>query len=317
MAVSLLADAVCTLLSFGMLIYYHYKLGTNEGKPFLPKAPWLPGDKLASVGTRYAARTIKSAWVTEVQNKGMLGVNTLRDTQRAGFYNGNTAILLCTLVIGFAFSRFEECWPALHEIYEDGTDEFDREFEGCSSTKQYCLVKLMTIATNLYLIFHNFSQNVRFATNLQFALNVKQIDGWDVPAAVVSHYLSLQMPFTLLCLQPQAYMSRLTSHHHLGMRGWYMMGPFVAWLFGPVPLILVSVGTVFFLHHLDHFSGLTLPQDISVEAPTPPEEPSCPAGKTELARWAYEAEASEIGSLHLRPLPATCLPTLAGGSMLV
>jgi hypothetical protein len=46
-----------------------------------------------------------------------------------------------------------------------------------------------------------------------------------------------------------------------------MMGPFVAWLFGSVPLLVMAAGTVFFLHNLDHFSGLNFPEDMPVRIP--------------------------------------------------
>jgi hypothetical protein len=241
----ILHEVIAALSAFALLVWYHHKLWyqKSRGKPFLPKIPGLSFQHSSTVGTRHASSSIKTAWVQEVQNKGMIAVNTLRDSQRQGFYNGNTAILLCTLVVGYAFSRFEECWPALHELSEEGT--FSEALGHCSSAKQFCLLKLSLIAANLWTIWHNFSQNVRFITNLQFAINCREIDGWEVPADV-----------------PQAYMQRAGQHLHLGMRGWYLMVPLAAWLFGPWQLLIVTIGTVFFLHHMDHFSGLVLPSEI-------------------------------------------------------
>jgi hypothetical protein len=71
------------------------------------------------------------------------------------------------------------------------------------------------------------------------------------------------------------------------------MGSFVAWLFGPVPLLFVSVATVFFLHHLDHFSGLTLPEDMPVTIPEVEE------GRNEDHYPTALSDCSPVGSTHI------------------
>ena len=116
----------CAAASFTILVVYHvhlYKYVTLRD----------------AHSTRGQMRQLRVAWVGQWQNKGMVPVNTLRDQQRACFYYGNAAVLLCTLVVGFLLTSFGHCisivTPPSSQAYSAG-----RALHHTSSlSTSYCL----------------------------------------------------------------------------------------------------------------------------------------------------------------------------------
>lgn len=209
----------CASASFAMLLVYHvhlYKYVTQRD----------------SRSTRGQMRQLRVAWVRQWQNKGMVPVNTLRDQQRAGFYYGNAAVLLCTLVVGFLLTSFGHC---IGLQPDGGASGVDSECDDDQVMLQ--MAKLGAIALNFWIAFFNFSQAVRFITNLGFAMNVESVRGRAVAPA-----------------WPLAMLQRAALHQHYAHRSTYLSAPLIAWLFGPWSLLAVSVVSVVLLWCIDHMS---------------------------------------------------------------
>ena len=209
----------CASASFAMLLVYHvhlYKYVTQRD----------------SRSTRGQMRQLRVAWVRQWQNKGMVPVNTLRDQQRAGFYYGNAAVLLCTLVVGFLLTSFGHC---IGLQPDGGASGVDSECDDDQVMLQ--MAKLGAIALNFWIAFFNFSQAVRFITNLGFAMNVESVRGRAVAPA-----------------WPLAMLQRAALHQHYAHRSTYLSAPLIAWLFGPWSLLAVSIVSVILLWCIDHMS---------------------------------------------------------------
>ena len=165
--------------------------------------------------------------------------------------------------VGYTLSTFGRCLGIAPN--SDGSSAASAtDGEGCDAQAQYQIAKLCCLAANFWFAFFNFSQAVRFITNLSFAMNTAgvgdamQRKGATAAAAAAAAAAAGggggAVPRTKAVPPswPLAYFDRATRHAHVGHRFTYLTPPLVAWLFGRQALLGAALATLGLLYYVDH-----------------------------------------------------------------
>jgi hypothetical protein len=178
--------------------------------------------------------------------------------------------------VGYTLSTFGRCLGIAPN--SDGSSAASAaDGEGCDAQAQYQIAKLCCLAANFWFAFFNFSQAVRFITNLSFAINTAgvgdamQRKGATAAAAAAAAAAAtvgggaVSRTKTVPPSWPLAYFDRATRHAHVGHRFTYLTPPLVAWLFGRQALLGAALATLGLLYYVDHVDVQLDHADVQLE----------------------------------------------------
>jgi uncharacterized membrane protein len=168
----------------------------------------------------------RSLWVAEVmrsQNKDVMAVQTLRNYVMAATFKASTAILLIvgTLTLSGQADSLARTW---HVFSVAGPH-----------SPEWWIVKVMCLLTALIVAFFAFAMAIRSLNHVVFMISLPPSDAQGA-------------------LSPERVAQRLNQagkFYSIGMRAFFAAVPLVFWLFGPVFLVLATVGLVVVLYYLD------------------------------------------------------------------
>jgi uncharacterized membrane protein len=204
-------EIILTLLSFGVIFFYHLGLYRQvRAKPLT-----------TAIGLTNHAR---HAWVQGIVDKkrDILAVQTFRNWVMASTFLASTAILISLGLVASAFRT---------EITSTATQSLN-VFGHPSET--LWIIKLFVLSALFFYAFFNFTLSIRYYNHASLLINVPQ----DLEPAS-----SVDMVTTVL--------NHGALHYTLGMRGFYLAIPLGMWLLGPVWMLSGSVLVVIVLHRLD------------------------------------------------------------------
>lgn len=171
-------------------------------------------------------RRARQLWVAEVMkhsNKDVLAVQTLRNFVMAATFKASTASLLImgTLTLSGQAESLAKTWHVLNLI---GSQE-----------PQWWIIKILCLLTILIVAFFAFALTVRQLNHVVFMVSLPQAE-------------------TRGPLSPERVAQRLNragAFYSIGMRAFFITVPLVFWLFGPMFLVIATIGLIAVLYHLD------------------------------------------------------------------
>jgi uncharacterized membrane protein len=196
----------------GLILVYHFYVGRRERRQ--------PG--FATQGLNALARVRWVECVMLDRRKDVLAVQTLRNSVMAASIMASTAILLVigTLNLGADGARLEQMLSAVAS-------------QRARAQSDHALILLLLLA-DFFVAFFMFSMAIRFYNHVGYMINLAQPDSATFPPYRVA-----------------AYLNRAGRFYSLGTRAFYMCVPLVFGLFGPVYVVLASVGLIAALNLID------------------------------------------------------------------
>jgi uncharacterized membrane protein len=171
-------------------------------------------------------RVVRAAWVESVmqdEQRGILAVQTLRNSTMAATFLASTSILL---VIGtLNLSSQPENLGAIWHV---------TEFLGKQDPELW-LIKLVFLIVDFFVAFFSFSTSIRLFNHVGYQICVPH----DV------------RPNGLTPTKVAVHLNRAGRYFSIGMRAYYFSVPLLFWLFGPYMLLLASVVLCVTLYRLD------------------------------------------------------------------
>lgn len=168
----------------------------------------------------------RTAWVESIMrddNKGVLAVQTLRNSTMAATFLASTAVLLIigVLTLSGQGDKLNGTWHALNVI-------------GAKHSELW-LGKLILLLLDLFVAFFSFSMAVRIFNHVGYMINVP-----------------LNMNHKAISPQHVAiHLNRAGGYYSIGMRAYYFAVPLVFWLFGPHFMLVSTIALIFVLYRLD------------------------------------------------------------------
>lgn len=167
-------------------------------------------------------------WVESVmtgEGKDVMAVQTLRNFIMVGIMMASTASLLImgTLTLSGQAENITKSWHVLGMLG--------------SHSPELWIVKVMCLLADFLIAFFAYAMSIRLANQVLFMVNIPA-------AARQGHDM----------LAPERVAARLNQAGHMvavGMRAFLFAIPLVFWLFGPVFLVLATIGLVFTLSRID------------------------------------------------------------------
>jgi uncharacterized membrane protein len=208
-------DVICVVLSLLVVLAY-----------YLLHAARVRRDPSYSI--HYVNAFARKAWVEHVMAnpaKDVMAVQTLRNYIMNGILMVSTTTLLIvgTLTLSGQTESISRSWHAINL--------------GGSHVAELWIIKIICLLADFLVAFFCYALSIRLANHVLFMVNV--------PKEV---YLSQAM------LAPEAVASRLNRSGQLiaiGMRAYFFAIPLVFWLFGPIYMVVATVGVVVILSRLD------------------------------------------------------------------
>ncbi len=172
----------------------------------------------------------RALWVKNVMTHPgyeVMAVQSLRNFIMVGIMMATTASLLImgTLTLSGQAENITHSWHAI-------------SFFG-SQLKELWIVKVICLLADFIIAFFAYALAIRLANQVLFMLNVPRDDQVENP---VLAYESVAKR-----LNQAGYMIAV------GMRAFFFAIPLVFWLFGPLFLIVATIGLVIALHRLDRY----------------------------------------------------------------
>jgi uncharacterized membrane protein len=96
------------------------------------------------------------------------------------------------------------------------------------------LIKLLLLLLDFFIAFFSFTSAIRMFNHVGYMISI--------PAGSDS---TIKVP------QVASHLNRAGRYYSLGMSAYYISVPLVFWLFGPVFLVLATIGLVIVLYYLD------------------------------------------------------------------
>jgi uncharacterized membrane protein len=170
----------------------------------------------------------RSLWVKNVMtNPGyeVMAVQTLRNFIMVGIMMASTASLLImgTLTLSGQAENITHSWHAINFIG--------------SHLKELWIIKVMCLLLDFVIAFFAYAMAIRLANQVLFMLNVPRNDQERNP--ILSHENVANR------MNQAGYMIAV------GMRAFFFAIPLVFWLFGPLFLVVATIGLVITLYRLD------------------------------------------------------------------
>lgn len=172
----------------------------------------------------------RTAWVEQAMSRGwdVVAVQTLRNSTMAATLMASTAVILILGILNM-LANADKIGPALHVLNPTGSHE-----------PGIWIFKLMLILVDFFVAFFSFSLAVRGYNHVGFLINV--------PADSGSHGVTPS--------KVGLHLNRAAAYYGIGMRTYYFSVPLVLWLFGPVWMLISTIGLLLILKHLDHLPHL-------------------------------------------------------------
>lgn len=209
---SLTYDIICLLASVLLIIAYHYFLRRKVKKD--------PTYTVQAIN-----RIARTAWVETIMHdkKDILAVQTLRNSTMAATFLASTSVLLIigVLTLSEQGGKFEATWHALNILG--------------SKNPELWMTKLIFLLLDLFIAFFSFSMSIRVFNHVGYMINVPLglNHSMITPAHVALH------------------LNRAGHFYSTGMRAYYFLVPLVFWLFGPLLMLVSTLGLLFVLYRLD------------------------------------------------------------------
>lgn len=178
------------------------------------------------------ARLARREWVSYVMeddSRGLLAVQTLRNSTMAATFFASTAVLLMIGVLNMA-SQSDRLIEVLH---------LGDKAAIIGST--LWTVKILLLVAILFVAFFSFALSVRLLNHVGYLIVPRRGDTPD-PAAMQS---------------AARYLLRAGGAYTVGMRAYYLVVPLVFWLFGPELLVVSTLLLVIALYRLDRAPSAT------------------------------------------------------------
>jgi uncharacterized membrane protein len=169
-------------------------------------------------------RYLRTFWVEAVmeQKRDILAVQTLRNWVMASSFLASTAILIGLGMLSYIFQQ-----KKISEL----PFSFDRIV---TSMVNIDIMKILVLFMIFAFAFFNFTLSIRHYNHVNFMINVPLDRDELVTVGYVTRVLNLGM-----------------IHYTLGMRAYYLSGPFFLWLFGPIWMLLGSLSLLIVLYRID------------------------------------------------------------------
>ncbi|RZI40771.1 DUF599 domain-containing protein [Herbaspirillum sp. HC18] len=169
------------------------------------------------------ARTLWVGAMMRDPRRDILAVQTLRNFVMAATFKASSAILLImgTLTLSSQAESLSRNWHVLNVAG--------------SLAPALWIIKVICLLTALIVAFFAFSMTIRVLNHVVFMI-------------------SLPQPEAQGALAPEMVAQRLNqagSFYTIGMRAYFVTVPLVFWLFGPVFLVLATIGLVVVLYFVD------------------------------------------------------------------
>lgn len=170
-----------------------------------------------------AARTAWVAAIMEDDGKGILGVQTLRNSTMAATFFASTAVLLImgTLTLSGQSEKLTSSWQQLDMVG--------------SLHPGVWIAKVLFLLSDFLVAFFNFAMAVRLYHHVGYLLAVP-ID---------------KRPVAVTPLSVAVHLNRAGRYYSLGMRSYYFAVPLVFWLFGPQFMLAATVVLIAVLYRVD------------------------------------------------------------------
>lgn len=179
-------------------------------------------------GVNETARTRWVEYVMANPGRDVMAVQTLRNFTMAATFMASSAALLIlgTLTLTSQGETLARTWHAVNV--------------GGSSSQEMWIVKIMCLLSAFIVAFFAFATTVRLLNHVLFMINVP--DAASLPG-----------------LGPRHVAHRLVRAGHfysVGMRAFFLAVPLAFWLFGPLYLVVATLGLVVFLHFTERSPSL-------------------------------------------------------------
>ncbi len=174
-------------------------------------------------GVNATARTL---WVHDVmanRGKDVMAVQTLRNFLMAATFMASTSVLLIlgALTLSGQAESLAQTWHAVNI--------------GGSAAPQVWIVKVMCLLTTFIVAFFAFAMTIRLLNHVVFMINVPDAASRaGLAPPQVAHRLA-----------------RAGHFYSIGTRAFFVAIPLVFWLFGPLYLLVATVGLVIVLHQVE------------------------------------------------------------------
>jgi uncharacterized membrane protein len=171
----------------------------------------------------HKARTLWVEAVMRDRTKDIMAVQALRNFAMAATFKASSAILLIigTLTLSGQAESLARSWHVLN-------------VRG-SQAPELWIVKILCLLTALIVAFFAFAMTIRVLNHVVFMV-------------------SLPAPDAQGALAPEWVAARLNqagAFYTVGMRAYFVTVPLAFWLFGPIMLVVSTLGLVFVLYYLD------------------------------------------------------------------
>lgn len=168
----------------------------------------------------------RSLWVEAVmrdRSKDIMGVQALRNFAMAAIFKASSAILLIigTLTLSGQAESLARTWHVLNI--------------GGSLAPELWIVKILCLLTALIVAFFAFAMTIRVLNHVVFMISL--------PAEAAQGALAPEWV--------AARLNQAGAFYTVGMRAYFVTVPLAFWLFGPVLLVLSTMGLVVMLYYLD------------------------------------------------------------------
>jgi len=171
-------------------------------------------------------RATRVAWVADMMHdpsRGIVGVQTLRNSTMAATFFASTAVLLTmgTLTLSGQSDKLSTSW---HQLNVFG-----------SAHASIWITKVLFLLSDFLVAFFSFAMAVRLFHHVGYLLGVPlelRPEG-ATPQATAVH------------------LNRAGRYYGIGMRAYFFSVPLVFWLFGPHLMILATVVLIVVLYHVD------------------------------------------------------------------
>ena len=169
------------------------------------------------------ARTLWVEAAMRDRSKDIMAVQALRNYAMAATFKASSAILLIlgTLTLSGQAESLARTWHVLNVAG--------------SPAPELWIVKILCLLTALIVAFFAFAMTIRVLNHVVFMVSLPQADAHGA-------------------LAPERVAQRLNqagAFYTIGMRAYFVTVPLVFWLFGPVFLVVATIGLVVILYYLD------------------------------------------------------------------
>eukprot|EP00850_Spirogloea_muscicola_P015413 SM000117S25533 [mRNA] locus=s117:318992:320185:- [translate_table: standard] len=179
---------------------------------------------------------VRRAWVHHImrdnEKRSILAVQTLRNWVMASSLLASTAIGLSTAMAALLRSALDPVVRQALQSFIVGADS-----DAVIAVKFFCLLLCFLWAFLCYI------QSIRYVNHVSFLVNIPV--GPELPGLTPDYVAKV--------------LEKGSDFYTVGTRGYYVAFPLICWLFGPIPMLVVSLLMVGLLYKLDTPGGYHAP----------------------------------------------------------